>query len=248
MTCVQPTTNLAVRTRRIRLLVLAKAPVAGRVKTRLCPPLLPAEAAEVAAAAIADTMAAAAAAVPLAAVLGFRLEPVLVLDGSPKEWLVQLFQGDVEGPIHMRVVAQRGDQLDSRLAAAFEDAAGDIPALLIGMDTPQVTSDLLVRAVETLAAPDCDAVLGHAEDGGWWLLGLRQADPGLLHGVPMSTPYTGAAQEMRLLSAGLRVAHVEPLLDVDTVEDAERVAALAPNSRFARTFHRLRHPPRSPGD
>lgn len=234
--------DASVKRRRFRLIVLAKSPVAGRVKTRLCPPFRPAEAAELAAAAIADTLVAASAAAQLASRRGWQLEPVLVLDGNPDGWLPGLLGHDLRDQLRMPVVAQRGDQLDSRLAAAFEDASGGLPALLIGMDTPQVTPGLLVRAVGLLAAPGCDAVLGHAEDGGWWTLGLRQADPALLHGVPMSTPFTGAAQEARLLAAGLRVSHVEPLLDVDTAEDAERVAALAPGTRFARAFLRLREP------
>ncbi len=228
--------------RQVRLLVMAKRPVAGRVKTRLCPPFSPAEAAELAAAAIADTLAAAFAAVPVAALRGYRLEPVLVLDGRPDGWLPPLLRHEVDGPAQMRVVPQRGDQLDSRLAAAFEDAAFDVPALLIGMDTPQVTSSTLVGAIEALAAPGCDAVLGHAEDGGFWALGLRRADPALLLGVPMSTAFTGAAQESRLAAAGLRVGVLEQLCDVDTAEDSERVAALAPASRFARTLHRVRRP------
>ena len=78
---------------------MAKAPVAGRVKTRLCPPFLPAEAAELAAAAIADTLAAACAAVPLAARRGFQLEPVLVLDGTPDGRLRHFLQEDIEGPM-----------------------------------------------------------------------------------------------------------------------------------------------------
>ena len=229
-------------TNAVRLLVMAKTPVAGRVKTRLCPPFSPREAAELARAAIADTLAAVAAAVPLAARLGWALEPVLVLDGDPAWWLPRLLREEVEGLLSLPVVAQRGDQLDSRLAAAFEDAAGDVPALLIGMDTPQSTPQTLCRAIEMLMRPDCDAVLGHARDGGWWALGLRRPDPALLHGVPMSTPFTGAAQESRLSSKGLRVSHLERLLDVDTAADAQEVAALAPASRFARTLHRLRQP------
>ena len=223
-----------------RLLVMAKTPVPGRVKTRLCPPFTPAEAAELAAAAIADTLAAVIAAVPLAARQGYRVQPVLVLDGEPGAWLTRLVE--IEGQLGMRVIAQRQGGLDVRLAAAFRDAAPDGPAVLIGMDTPQVTAGQLVRAIETLATPGCDAVLGRAEDGGWWTLGLRRPDPALLIGIPMSTPNTGAAQQSRLLEAGLTVSLLAELRDVDTVEDAEQVAWLAPGSRFARTFHRLRLP------
>jgi uncharacterized protein len=226
----------------IRLLVMAKTPVAGRVKTRLCPPFSPAEAAELASAAIADTLAAVIAAVPLAARRGHRVEPVLVLDGNPGTWLTRLLENGMEGPVCMRVLAQRDGGLDVRLAGAFEDAAGALPALLVGMDTPQLTPNLLVNAIETLGMPGCDAVLGHAEDGGWWALGVRRPDPALLLGVPMSTPWTGMAQESRLSQAGLHVSRLRELRDVDTAEDAEQVAGLAPGSRFACTFRRLRMP------
>ena len=104
-------------------------------------------------AAIADTIAAAIAAVPLAARHGFALEPVLVLEGQPQEWLPRLLAEAIEGPAELQVVPQRGDGLDCRLAAAFEDAAQQLPAVLIGMDTPQVTPFMLVDAITTLADP-----------------------------------------------------------------------------------------------
>jgi hypothetical protein len=226
------------QTTAIRLLVMAKTPVAGRVKTRLCPPFTPAEAAELAGAAIADTLATVVAAVPLGALLGLRIEPTLVLDGDPGSWLAQLLE--VDGPGNLRVIAQRSGDLDVRLAGAFEDAAGAQAALLIGMDTPQVSPQELVRAIETLMAPGCDAVLGPAEDGGWWTLGVRRPDPALLIGVPMSTSSTGKAQRARLLEAGLNVSLLGELLDVDTAEDAMRVAQMAPASRFTRTLNHLR--------
>ena len=225
---------------RVRLLVMAKSPVAGRVKTRLCPPFSLVQAAELAAAAIADTLAAAVAAVPMAARHGFILEPILVLDGRPQGWLPQLLQDTIGRPVRLRVFPQRGDGLDDRLAAAFDDAAGELPAVLIGMDTPQVTAGILVDAITELMRPGCEAVLGHADDGGWWLLGLRRADPALLQGVPMSTSTTGIAQQARLQASGLRVSLLRRLRDVDTVEDAERVAAQAPDSRFACRLEQLR--------
>ncbi len=84
----------------------------------------------------------------------------------------------------MEVVPQCAGGLDERLAGAF--AGCDGPALLIGMDTPQVTPELL-----TVDFADCDAWFGPAADGGFWALGLADPDPGLLRGVPMSTPHTG---------------------------------------------------------
>jgi glycosyltransferase A (GT-A) superfamily protein (DUF2064 family) len=123
-------------------------------------------------------------------------------------------------------VPQARGPLDERLACAFAAVPG--PALLVGMDTPQVTPDLL--AVDWHAA---DAVFGPAADGGFWALGLRAPEPSLLRGVPMSTARTGAIQRARLLAAGLRVVDLPQLRDVDTAADAVAVADEAPHSRFA---------------
>jgi uncharacterized protein len=192
----------------ITLLVIAKQPVPGRVKTRLVPPCTYEQAAALAEAALADTLHTAAM-VPA----GRR---VLVLDGEPGPWL----------PGGFDILPQCDGPLDERLAAAFAAVSG--PALLIGMDTPQVTPDLL-----TVDWDGADAVFGPAADGGFWALGLREPDPALLRGVPMSTSQTGAVQRARLLAAGLRVADLPQLRDVDTAADAVAVARQAPRTRFA---------------
>jgi hypothetical protein len=190
------------------LLVVAKQPVPGRVKTRLVPPCTYEQAAALAEAALADT---------LHTVLKVPARRrVLVLDGRPGPWL----------PSGFDIMPQCAGPLDERLAAAFAAVHG--PALLIGMDTPQVTPGLL-----TVNWQGADAVFGPAADGGFWALGLRVPDPALLRGVPMSTPDTGAIQLGRLLTAGLRVADLPRLRDVDTAADAAAVARLAPRSRFA---------------
>ena len=196
------------------LLVMAKAPVPGRVKTRLCPPLTPAEAAVVAAAALADT---------LEAVAGCAADrKVLALDGSPGDWL----------PPGFEVIPQRGDTFDERLARAWADSSG--PGLQIGMDTPQVTSELLDRCLEATFVPGTSASLGRAADGGWWAIGLsEQWDVDVFTGVPMSTPATATIQLMRLERAGHQVAQLPWLVDVDDIDDALRVARQVPSSRFA---------------
>jgi uncharacterized protein len=190
------------------LLVIAKQPVPGRVKTRLVPPCTHAQAAALAEAALADTLHTAAT-VP-------ARRRVLVLDGEPGPWL----------PPGFDIVPQCGGPLDERLASAFAAVSG--PALLIGMDTPQVTPDLL-----TVDWQGADAFFGPAADGGFWALGLRVPDPALLRGVPMSTASTGAVQRARLVAAGLRVTDLPTLRDVDTAADAVAVALEAPRSRFA---------------
>ena len=190
------------------LLVIAKQPVPGRVKTRLVPPCTYEQAAALAEAALADTLH--------TVLMVPARRRVLVLEGEPGPWL----------PAGFEIVPQCGGPLDERLACAFAAVSG--PALLIGMDTPQVTPGLLT--VDWRAA---DAWFGPAADGGFWALGLRVPDPALLRGVPMSTPATGAAQRARLLAAGLRVADLPRLRDVDTAADAVAVACEAPRSRFA---------------
>ncbi|WP_406441664.1 DUF2064 domain-containing protein [Streptomyces sp. NBC_01613] len=194
------------------LLVIAKEPRPGRVKTRLTPPFTAQEAAALAEAALADTL-------DTVARTPARRR-VLVLEGEPGPWL----------PSGFEVVRQCPGGLDERLAAAFAHCEG--PALLIGMDTPQVTPDLL-----TVDFTDCEAYFGPAEDGGFWALGLADPDPALLRGVPMSTPRTGAVQRARL--AGLRVRDLPRMRDVDTAYDAKLVAKTAPDGRFATELARL---------
>lgn len=213
------------------VLVLAKAPEPGLVKTRLCPPLLPGQAADLAAAALLDTLDAAAGMPGGTAVAVLTGDPARAARGQAVRAALR----------SVRVIAQRGDGLGARVAAAHADAAALLPGrptLQIGMDTPQVTADLLAAAAAELAGTD--AVLGLATDGGWWALGLR--DPrhaALVAGVPTSRDDTGPRTLDALRAAGLRVHLLPTLSDVDTVDDARAVAAHAPGTRFAAAVRRL---------
>lgn len=204
-----------------QLLVVTKAPVPGRSKTRLTPPCTPEQAAAIAAAAVADTLDAVRAA-PVT-------RRVVALDG-PRGAL------DLTG---CDVVPQVGGDLGTRLAAAFPDAMreGPVPTLLIGMDTPQASPELLAACLDRLVAAGGDAaVLGTATDGGWWALGLHTAAPAaLLAAVPMSRSDTGALTRAALEDAGLDVVDLPALTDIDHFPDALAVAArCAPGSRTAR--------------
>lgn len=199
------------------MVVIAKAPAAGRSKTRLCPPCTHSEAARLAEAALRDTLASVAAA--------HAERRVLVLDGEPGAWLLPGFE----------VLPQRGRGLDERLAAAFEDVGG--PALLVGMDTPQLGPELIERSARLLL--DADAVIGLASDGGYWAIGLRRADPRVFLSVPMSSEHTGSAQLERLRELDLDTRALPELRDVDTIDDARAVAAAAPRTRFARVLSEL---------
>jgi uncharacterized protein len=203
----------------VALVVIAKAPLPGRAKTRLSPPCTPSEAAELAAAALRDTLAA------MGATPARRW--VLALDGERDGWASPGFE----------VVPQRGAGLGARLSHALAAAGG--PALVVGMDTPQLTPALLRAAARRLLDPATDAVLGPADDGGYWAIGLRRPNPRVFAGVPMSTARTGRAQLERLGALGLRTALLAPLRDVDTIADAAAVARLCPQSRFAAAYRRI---------
>jgi hypothetical protein len=154
-----------------------------------------------------------------------------------------VLDGNLDGPlpIGIDVLHQRGKGLGERIDCALYDvfALSAQPTLLIGMDTPQVSAADLSSAGDRLAAPGADAVLGLAEDGGFWALGLRRWIPGLFSGVEMSRSDTGEQQLRRLREARLRIALLPSMRDVDTAQDASAVAAVAPSGRFAQTLFRL---------
>lgn len=195
---------------RRQLLVIAKSPAPGRSKTRLTPPCSPEQAAAIAAAALRDTLDAAR------RVPGARV--VVALDGATDGL-------DLAG---CTVVPQVEGELGTRLAAAFSAALGDgnIPTLLLGMDTPQASPVLLTRCLDRLAAAGPGtAALGLSTDGGWWALGLHAAAPAhVLAGVPMSRTDTGANTRAALEEAGLAVTDLPTLTDIDRYHDAQAVA------------------------
>jgi uncharacterized protein len=212
------------------VIVLAKAPEPGRVKTRLCPPATPAEAADLAAASLLDTIDAVSG-VPGA-------EPVVVLTGSlgraaRSDELTAALRG-------CRVLPQRGADLGERIAVAHADTAALFPAhptLLVGMDTPQADAALLAACLDRLC--DTDGVLGMAADGGWWAMGLRDPRSArLVAGVPTSRDDTGERTLRALRDGGLSVGLLPELTDVDTAADALAVAAAAPGGRFAAALAR----------
>ncbi|AJE39384.1 TIGR04282 family arsenosugar biosynthesis glycosyltransferase [Streptomyces nodosus] len=201
------------------LLVLAKEPVPGRAKTRLTPPYTPQEAAALAEAALTDTLH--------TVLLAPARRRILVLDGAPGPWL----------PPGFDIVLQEPGGLDERIAAAFSHCDRG-PALLVGMDTPQMTADLLAG----VGRDRHDAWFGPAVDGGFWALGLAAPSGAatLVSGVPMSADNTGEVQRRRLVEAGLNVCDLPMLRDVDTAADAAAVATCCPSgSRFVATLNSL---------
>jgi rSAM/selenodomain-associated transferase 1 len=215
------------------VLVVAKAPVPGQVKTRMCPPLTANQAAGLAAASLIDTLAAA-----LAAVHPRGDRVVVSLAGSLDE---VDHAGLVAAMDRCTVIEQVGDGLGERLRDAHEQASRlhpGLPVVQVGMDTPQVTADLLRGAAALLA--ESDAVLGPASDGGWWLLGTRTPRAAaVLPDVPMSAPDTGHLTHQALTDLGLQVAQAPSLTDIDTYQDAIEVRRECPGTAFAAAFDAL---------
>ena len=204
----------------VQVVVIAKEPRPGAVKTRMCPPLMPEQAAELAEAALADTCR-------VIACTGAQFR-VMALEGQPGPWV----------PPGCDIVVQRTGAFGERLAGAIDDAWSlhPLPVLLIGMDTPQLDTRLVEGAARALLAPGVDTVLGPANDGGYWLIGTRVPVAGMFAGVPMSTDHTAAAQLRQLSMLGLTCSLQPTLRDVDTFEDALVVASAAPHTAFARAL------------
>ena len=217
------------------LLVLAKAPVPGRVKTRLGVHVGMDVAADIAAECLLDTLAAGSAAF------------------GPERCHVAL-DGDLHEAVRSRELRQalldwtvrpqsEGD-LGARIAAAHRSLADDGvegPVLQLGMDTPQVDADTLHELALALLDPrGPDALLGEASDGGWWVLGTRDpAQADAVAGVPMSTPTTYADTLAALVAAGWNVAPTRVLTDVDDVASATMVSRQVPHTRFGRAWSQL---------
>lgn len=210
----------------VTVLVVAKAPVPGLAKTRLAATLGNDAAADIAAAALLDTLDAVA--------------------DTPVETRVVAMTGELDRACRapeirdrlaaFTVIDQRGDDFAARLVNAHADAAvSGRPVLQIGMDTPQVSAGLLADCARALlSAP---AVLGMARDGGWWVLGVAEAATAkCLLDVPMSRSDTGALTLAALQHTGASVTLVPELHDVDTVDDIEAVRTrCGPSSRFVAT-------------
>jgi uncharacterized protein len=216
------------------VLVVAKAPVPGQAKTRLAASVGDTAAADIAAAALLDTLDAVAAAPVAARVVALTGELSAASSGAEI----------TAGLADFIVVPQRGADFAERLANAHIDAAaasGGLPVLQIGMDTPQVTDELIGDCARELLA--ADAVLGLARDGGWWLLGVTEgAMADCLRTIPMSRSDTGAVTFAALENTGNHVSLVPTLADVDTIGDVDEVRRVcAPGSRFVRATRDVSH-------
>lgn len=202
------------RPARVALAVMAKAPAPGEVKTRLCPPLTPAQAAALARCFLADRVE------QLAAIEGG--DPMVAF--TPREREAELRA--LLGP-GVRLVPQAGADLGARLDRLLTDllAEGYAGAVAIDADSPTLPTACLARACAHLLAGAADVVVGPTEDGGYYLIGLATPVPALFHDVPWSTPAVLEETVARARRLGLRLALLPRWFDVDRGEDLARLRA-----------------------
>jgi uncharacterized protein len=197
---------------RIALAAMATAPIAGAVKTRLCPPLRPDEAAELARCFLEDRVE------QLGAVpAGDRLVAF-----TPPE---QARAVRALVPRGVRLVPQRGADLGARMSGLLEDllAEGYAGALVVGTDTPTLPTAYLAEAVTVLRQAVADVVLGPSEDGGYYLIGVTAPAPELFADMTWSTATVYEETLRRARAAGRRVAMLPTWFDVDRVADLARL-------------------------
>jgi uncharacterized protein len=202
------------RTRPIAVAIMAKAPLPGQVKTRLCPPLSPDEAAGLYRCFLLDKIQQVRALE--------RAQPVIAYAPEDAGQIFGAMAPDLE------LLPQRGANLGVRLTGILERLleAGHDGAVAIDSDTPTLPVRLLQQAVDRLADdPALDVVLGPTEDGGYYLIGLKAPQPVLFTDMPWSTADVLPETVRRAEGRRLRLAQLPPWYDVDTSEDLDRLRA-----------------------
>ena len=193
---------------RARVLLFAKAPVMGTVKTRMIPALGAEGATRLHIRLLRDTLADLSAA---------GVAP-LELWCAPDTGHALLHRlAETHG---LTLHQQRGQDLGARLLAASADALGRAEIVaLIGSDCPELDADYLAQAFGALQSTEVDAVLGPAEDGGYVLLALRRAEPALFTGIPWGGDQVAAITRDRMTALGWRWEELPTLRDVDRPRD-----------------------------
>jgi rSAM/selenodomain-associated transferase 1 len=187
------------------LLVVAKQPAPGQTKTRLCPPLTPAQAADLYDCFLRDTLDTMRKVPGVQRVIGYLPE-------NAKDHFNQLAPD-------MELVRQRGNSLGERLDHLLTDAlaVGSQRAVVIDSDSPTLPATYISQAFEQLT--EADVVLGPTRDGGYYLIGVKQPQPHLLRNVRMSTPRVLSDTLALAEDSGLVVSLLPDWYDVDTIAD-----------------------------
>lgn len=197
------------------LVLMAKAPLAGQVKTRLIGALSAEDAADLYAAFLSDTFAV------MEDAADERESVRLVLCYTPEGEEEAFEKVEREGSL---MLAQRGDTLGERLENCFTDLFehGFNSVVIIGGDSPTLPVENLLTAFDSLTDED-EIVIGPAEDDGYYLLGMRKLHPRVLEDIPWSTNEVLAVTRRRILEAKLNLIELPVCYDVDTPEDLQRL-------------------------
>jgi rSAM/selenodomain-associated transferase 1 len=207
------------------VLIVAKAPIPGRAKTRLVPPLTPQQAADLQEALLLDTVEACRAEAETA---------LLYADPSDAPVLARLVGPDVP------LVLQEGRGLGDALRLGMARGLADGPAALVSADIPAFPAGSLSRAFSLLEERAADIVLGPALDGGYWLIAMREPSAVPFHEIPWSTPAACAVTVQRCREGGLELATLDPWRDVDTTVDLAFLLREADGLPAPRTVRALR--------
>ena len=196
------------------LVIFAKAPIPGQVKTRLCPPLTPDEAATLHGSFVIDMLER-----TKVAVAKLKLPFDRYLACAPSSALV--FFKIMEERQGVKLIDQVGDDLGARMNQAFVEmfTQGYQRVLIVGTDVPSLPLDHYKQALALLDSHDL--VLGPALDGGYYLIGLKRATPDLFVGIPWSTDRVLGMTQEKAAKLGLKTALTAPWRDVDTIEDVQ---------------------------
>jgi rSAM/selenodomain-associated transferase 1 len=194
------------------LVLFAKAPIPGEVKTRLCPPLTPDEAATLHGSFVLEVLERTSLAV---ATLQLPLHRYLAC--APSSTLA--FFKIVEERHGVKLIDQVGDELGARIQHAFETMFenGYRRVCIVGTDVPSLPLDHYAQALALLETNDL--VLGPALDGGYYLIGLNRAAPDLFTGIPWSTDRVLSLTQEKATTLELNTALLPPWRDIDTIED-----------------------------
>ena len=201
------------------LIVFAKAPIPGEVKTRLCPPLDPDEAASLHGTLVLDAVERAK------GLAGASL----YVAGAPD--LAHPFFKVLEGRYGAKLLPQRGPDLGARMKWAMQDAfeQGAEDVLLTGTDLPTLPRARLMESLTLIKKHD--VVLGPTADGGYYLIGLRKMVPALFEGIGWSTASVFADTKKKIEDAGLSLGLLPECRDLDTLEDLKAFIGLCGKDR-----------------
>ena len=209
-----------------RVFIVAKAPIPGRAKTRLVPPLTADQAADLQRALLLDTLEACRAEAADTA--------LLYADPDEAPALAGLVGTDVP------LVRQEGRGLGDALRLGMARGLAGGPTALVSSDIPGVPSGSLHRAFALLEEERCDVVVGPALDGGYWLIAMRHPSDAPFHAIPWSTPAAFAVTAERCRAAGLTVATIDRWRDVDTLVDLAFLLRDTDGLRARRTITAVR--------